>query len=61
MSEAKRDCERLIERAEEDEDVILDELERIHTDANEWVATEKTELAEDRDKLSTEVDRIGEF
>ena len=62
MREAKKDCDRLKERAEEEESLVtLDELEQIHTDASEMVATEKRELTEDRDQFSSDVDRIGEF
>ena len=62
MREAKGDCDRLKERAEEEESLItLDKLVQIHTDVSEMVATEKQELTEDRDQFSSYVDRIGEF
>ena len=62
MREARGDYTRLKERAVEEESLVtLDELEQIHTDASEMVATEKRALTEDRDWFSSDVDRIGEF
>ena len=62
VREAREDYDRLKERAEEEELLVtLDELEQIHTDASEKVATDERTLTEDRDQFSSDVDRIGEF
>ena len=62
VREARGDCDRLKERVEEEESLVtLDELEQIHTDASEKVATDERTLTEDRDQFSSDVDRIGEF
>ena len=48
MREAKSDCDKLKERAEEEESLAtLDELEQTHTEANDMVASEKQALTED--------------
>ena len=62
VSEARGECDRLKDRAEEEELLVtLDELEQIHTDASEKVATDERTLTEDRDQFSSDVERIGEF
>ena len=62
VREAKGGCDRLKERYEEEESLFtLDDLEQMHTDAVETVATEKRALTKDRDQFSRDVDRIGEF
>ena len=62
MREAKGSCDELKERAEREESLVtLDELEQIHTDANEMVLREKQALTEDRDQFISDMDRIGEY
>ena len=61
VREAKGDCDRLKERVVEKESpVTLEELEQIHAEADERVLSEKKALTEDRDQLSSHMDRIGE-
>ena len=61
-TEARRDCEKLKERAKDDDSMAtLDELEQTHTEANEMVASEKQALTEDRDQFSYDMKRIGEL
>ena len=52
----------LKERVEEEESLAtLDELEQIHTKANQMVLCEKQALTEDRDQLNSNVTRIGKL
>jgi len=62
VREAKGDRDKLKERVEEEESLAtLNELEQIHTEANEMVLSDKQALTEDRDRFSSDMDRIGEF
>ena len=59
--EDKGDCDKVKERVVEDESTgTLEELEKIHAEAEEKVLSEKQALIEDRDQLSSHMDRIGE-
>ena len=62
MRESKEVCEKLKERANEEESLVtLNELEQIHTEVNDMVVSDKQALTEDRDQFSCEIDRIGEI
>ena len=62
MREAKGDYDKLKERAKEEESLAtLDDLEQTHTEANDMVVREKQALTEDRDQLSSDMNRIGEL
>ena len=61
VREAKGDCDKLKERVVEGVSTgSLEELEKIHAEAEERVLSEKQALTEDRDQLSSRMDRIGE-
>ena len=62
MREAKRDCDNLNERMEEEESLAtLEELEQIHSEANEMVIGDERTLTEERDQYSSDMDWIGKF
>ena len=61
VREAKGDSDMLKERVVEDESPLtMEKLEQIHAEADERVLSEKQALTEDRDQLSSRIDRIGE-
>ena len=52
VREAKADCDKLKERAEEEESLVtLDELEQIHAEADEMVVSDRQELTANRDRI----------
>ena len=60
VREAKGHGDMLRKRVVEDElPLTLDELEQIHAEADERILSEKQALTEDRDQLSSHMDRIG--